>query len=134
MARTPKRETVIDLGGLGSVVVGVPPLPEGGDEDLAVNRISTDQTLTDQGIYIVDSSGGIRTVTLPLLSSVPAGGLRMQFKRVGANEVRIQRNGGDTFEDGTTTKTIFTPYGGFVCFADDQATDWYIGGYLGSVT
>ncbi len=104
------------------------------DDDLSVTRLTSNTTLTDQGIYIVDSSAGIRTITLPLLSAVPITGYRIQIKREGANNVVLQRQGSDTFEDGTTTKTMFLNYSGFVCFADDAASDWMIGGFLGSVS
>jgi hypothetical protein len=119
---------------LGSPAALVSIHASGGDEDLAVSRLTTNTTLTDQGIYIVDSSVGIRTITLPLLSAVPATGYRIQIKREGSFDVILQRQGSDTFEDGTTTKTLFSDFGGFVVFADDAATDWMIGGRLGSVT
>jgi len=101
---------------------------------LSVSRLTVNTTLTDQGIYIVDSSVAIRTITLPLLSAVPSTGYRIHIKREGVNNVILQRQSSDTFEDSTTTKTLFTNWSGFVCFADDAATAWMIGGFFGSVS
>lgn len=133
--RSPKRETVIDLGGQSSVVVGVPFIPpsEGGD-DLAVTEVTGTTTLTTQGIYVATGSSQY-TITLPLLSSVPADGWRIQIKRRNAsNQIIVATNGSDTFEDGTTSKTLFQNYTGFVCFAYQGASDWSLGGRLGAVT
>lgn len=105
----------------------------GGGGGLEVSRLSANTTLTESGIYVV-STAAQRTITLPALSAAPTAGWRVQIKREGVNSVIIQRAGADTFDDGSTSKTIFTDGGGFSCFADDAANDWYIGGYLGAVT
>ncbi len=132
------RSVTLDLGGRFTRTIGVPPPapppPVGGDDDLAVLRLTANTTLTDQGIYIVDSAAAQRTIVLPLLSAVPVTGFRIQIKRVGAQQVFLDTQGADVFDDGAVRKTVFTDFGGFVCFADDAATAWYVGGYLGAVT
>lgn len=106
----------------------------GGSGGLTVTRLTSDTTLTASGIYVVDSVAAIRTITLPALSAAPAAGFRIQIKREGASNVILTRAGADTFEDSTTTKTMFTDYSGFTTFCDSAANDWYIGGFFGSVS
>lgn len=140
-ARTPKRVTILDLGrgGQSSVVVGVytPPPVEGDDDELMpVTRISqnTELSASTGGTYIAQSSSQQITVTLPALSAVPADGVRYLIKREGTNSVIINRAGSDTYEDGSTSKTLYQDYAAISIGADTSANDWYIWGRYGAVT
>lgn len=142
MSRNPKRQTSINLGGLSVVVVGEasapgpPPVGGGEDEDLPVTRTTTNSTLTasDTGTLIVDSSGGIRTITLPLLSTLGADGFVLTVKRHGVNYVDVDTSGSDTFENGTSTIRLFTAYSAVKVVADSAAGVYYLQGYFGAIT
>jgi len=107
----------------------------GGGTGLTVTRLTVDTTLTGSGIYIVDSSAAVRTVTLPALSAVTSSGMIIKIKREGANFVDIVRAGADEFEPGSiTTRRLFTNWSALSIAADSAANYWYDLGYYGAIT
>jgi len=106
------------------------------DGDLmAVTRITTDTSLTASGLYVVDSSVAVRTITLPLLSAVGSDGMVFKIKREGANFVDIVCAGADEFEPGSiTTRRLFTNWSALSIAADSAANYWYDYGYYGAIT
>ena len=65
---------------------------------------------TDLALITTNNPG---TITLPLASSIP--GRVITFKDVlgtfGTNTLTLNTTGGDTFEDGATTKVLSESYG-----------------------
>lgn len=108
----------------------------GGGGGLTVSWITTSQSISSSGIYLVDSSAAIVTLTLPTLSSLGANGyMRVVVKRHGANEVRIDTTTPDNFEPGSVTrKTLAVDFSAISLVAHNSGTYWYEMGYYGSVT
>ena len=110
----------------------------GGSGGLEVVELSSNTVLTASGVYVVDTSGGNRTLTLPLLSSTPAAGFRIQVIRVGTNAgndlVYLNGNGSDEFWDGTTQKTIWDDYGAMSVVAGATSSVWLELGRYRTVT
>ena len=77
----------------------------------------------DNGIVIVDASGGIRTVTLPSASSIYK--YTIIKSDAVANDVTVQVAGGDTFEDGATTSKTLSGQGDSITIVSNGVTAWY---------
>ena len=102
---------------------------------LTVTRHAADATLTASGVYVVDSSAAVRTLTLPALSAAPIGGFRITVKREGAEFVDIDCAGADEFEPGgVSTQRLFNNWSALSLFADSAANYWYELGYYGAIT
>lgn len=59
----------------------------------------------DDGIILVDTSGGAVTVTLPLASGLKTKVFTIKKNTSSANNITIARSGSDTI-DGATSKTV----------------------------
>ncbi len=59
---------------------------------------------SNMGVVNMSSDGGTRVVTTP--DAVASDGLGWLVRRRGSNTVTINLSGGDTFDDGDTTKTL----------------------------
>ena len=106
----------------------------GGGGGLDVDWKTADFTVSAEGIYIVDSTAAIRTVTLPALSSVTATGYRVTVKRTGANYVDVDCAGSDQFEPGSiTTKRLFNDFSAVSLAAHSSGAYWYEFGFYGGV-
>ena len=106
----------------------------GGGGGLDVGWSATSFSVTTEGIYIVNSAGGIRTVTLPALSSVTSTGFRVIIKRTGANYVDVDCAGADEFEPGSiTTKRLFNDFSAVSLAAHSSGSYWYEFGFYGGV-
>ena len=81
---------------------------------------------TTTSFTLLDSRVRSGTVTLPLTTTIP--GRTLTFKdstgAAGVSSVTLSTSGGETFEDGTTTKIINTNYG--VVTLTGGAGKWYI--------
>jgi len=126
--------TVADDSGSEEVDVTIASSATGGGGGLEVSHLSVNTSLTASGIYIVNTSGGNRTMTLPALSGTPSGGYRFQIIREGANLVYVVRAGSDLYWDGTTQKTIFDNYGAVSIVAGPSSTAWLELGRYRTVT
>jgi hypothetical protein len=82
----------------------------GGGSRPVVYSVSADTTIgTDTAIssselervYIVDSSGALRTMTLPQITGNVGNGYRLNIKRSGGNNVDITPNAADNIDGGT---------------------------------
>jgi hypothetical protein len=115
--------------------ITVGSLPTGGGSGgLEVVRLTSDTVLTESGIYVVDTSVGIREITLPILSGTPAEGYQIKVIRDGANFVNFITNAADDFWDTTTQRTLFDDFAASSVAADDAATSWYELGRWRTVT
>jgi len=77
-----------------------------GSAQLPVRSVSTDITVgAEDYTLVVDSSAGVRTITLPAASALT--GRVLNIKRQGANTVNVVADGADTI-DGTGTVAIST--------------------------
>jgi len=110
------------------------PAAGGGGGGLDVFWKSVSWPVISEGVYIVDSTSGIITVTLPLLSSIGAGGYRVVIKRTGANYVDIDCAGADEFEPGSiTTKRLFNDFSAISIAGHASGSYWYEFGFYGGV-
>ena len=77
---------------------------------------------------LVDTSGGTKTITMPLASS--SYGMRVYLKRVGANAVTIARSGSDTFFDTSSVTSLSLASDGakVVLEADAANSRWIVVG------
>ena len=115
--------------------VTVGSLPTGGGgSGLDVTRLTSDTILTASGVYVVDTSVGNRTITLPILSGTPTAGYRIKIIRDGANFVYLNTNAADDYWDTTTQRTLFDDFAASSVAADDAATSWYELGRWRTVT
>jgi hypothetical protein len=98
---------------------------------LVAKEESSNFTL-DRGhsVVNVDSSGGARTVTVPLTSGFK--GVNFLVRRDGSNTVTLNRSGGDTFDDGDTAKTLDSDGAAIGIFSIDDG-EWKIVGTEGTV-
>jgi hypothetical protein len=96
----------------------------GGGGGLDVTELSANTTLTASGVYVVDTSGGNRTITLPILSGSPAEGYRIQVIRDGANFVYVEPNAADDYWDATAQRTLFDPYAAVSVAVGSTGTSW----------
>lgn len=74
---------------------------------------------TDDVIGVTDTSLA-RTITLPPISSMPAGKILVvqdESNAAGTNNITISRAGSDTFRDASTSKAITTNGGTFKCYS-----------------
>ena len=104
--------------------ITVGSLPSGGGGGLDVTELSADTTLTASGVYVVDTSVGNRTITLPILSGTPAAGYRIQIIRDGANLVYLQTNAADDYWDATTQRTLFDTFAAVSVAVGTSGTSW----------
>ena len=77
---------------------------------------------------LVDTSGGTKTITMPLASS--SYGMRVYLKRVGVNAVTIARSGSDTFFDTSSVTSLSLASDGakVVLEADAANSRWIVVG------
>ena len=102
---------------------------------LEVDEFSTNTTLSSNGVYIMDTSGGIRTFTLPILSGTPAAGYRIKVIREGANLLYLDTNAADTYIDGgATRRTLFDNYAALSVTVGPTGTAWFELGRYKTVT
>ena len=95
----------------------------GGSLSLPISTLSSDTTIGIQHYTIIaDSSGGVRTITLPSNSSLLAGRTYI-VKRVGGNNVIIDTNDTATI-DGSNTQTLGSDYDRLMVQSD--GTNWHI--------
>lgn len=91
-------------------------------------------TIALPGEYIVSSSGGVRTVTLPTLASVSRLGFWVAVKREGSNFVDLVAAGSDEFEtSGISTKRLFNDFSTVGVRAHASGSVWYEWGFFGGV-
>lgn len=99
---------------------------------------SADWTIgaTEGGVYVVDTTSGNITATLPAVSAVATTGMRLVFKRLGANYLYVTCAGSDHFDlDGTTTKTLWSDDNALsIAALPGVALTWMEFGYFGAVT
>jgi hypothetical protein len=96
--------------------------------------IGTDTAISSselERVYIVNSSGGVRTMTLPQITGNVGDGYKIQIKRDGGNNVVVTANGADRIENGGTggSQTLSVDKSSFtlVCADNPSAqTNWYI--------
>ena len=94
----------------------------GGSLSLPISTLSSDTTIGIQHYTIIaDSSGGVRTITLPSNSSLLAGRTYI-VKRVGGNNI-IDTNDTATI-DGSNTQTLGSDYDRLMVQSD--GTNWHI--------
>lgn len=84
------------------------------------------------GLVIVTSDDGVRTLTLPSAATAGRGGYLII--RDGSNNVVLNRAGSDTFNDGSTSKTLASDGASIAVVSQQNQTTWYITGERGSVT
>jgi hypothetical protein len=106
----------------------------GGGAGLDVTRLTSDTILTASGVYVVDTSVGNRTITLPILSGTPTAGYRIKVIRDGANFVYLETNAADDYWDATTQRTLIDDFAASSVAVDDAATSWYELGRWRTVT
>lgn len=102
--------------------------------DPAWTELSSDTVLTASGQYLVDSSVGNRTITLPALSAVGADGMNIIVARDGAYLVYVKRAGSDTYWDSAIQRTLNDDAAVVSIFAGDTSTTWRERGYFRTVT
>lgn len=106
----------------------------GATSDMPVSYVSTDTTLSTQGIYIVDSSSQNITMTLPAISAVGTDGLKFTIIREGDNFVYVVAAGSDEYWDTLVQKTIYDDYGAVAIVAHDTDDEWHELGRFKTVT
>jgi hypothetical protein len=107
----------IAYGGTGAATAG-----SAANKLLAVTSVSTSVTLNNNdGVVLVDATGGIRTITLPLAST----NYKYVIKKIDstANTVVINCAGGNTIE-GASSRTLSTQYQ-FETLVSNGTT-WYL--------
>lgn len=105
-------------GGTGASTPGA-----GANKLTAINNITGSVTLTSNDrVALVNASGGVRTITLPLATGL----YQYVIKKIdsSSNNVIINAAGGNQIE-GVSSKTLTTQYD-FITLASDGATNWYI--------
>lgn len=103
----------IGAGNLGNVFI------DRCDRARTATAISATAIQTDEIIGVTDTSA-LRTITLPAISSMPAGKMLTvadESNAAGTNNITISRAGADTFLGGATTKVINTNGGIFRCYS-----------------
>lgn len=94
---------------------------------LAVKTAAYTIATADPKLAQIDSTGGAFTLTLPSAAAIGAGG-EVWIKDVGGalatNAVTLARQGGDQFEDGTTSKALATNRGVWKYYSDGTSR-WY---------
>lgn len=84
------------------------PSGGGGGSGLSVFYVTSSQTISVGGVYVVNTSGGNRTITLPLVSTVGSTGMRVVVKRLGGNYCYVVTQGSDHFDlDSIDQKTLW---------------------------
>lgn len=92
-------------------------------------------TISESGVYLVDSSTQVVTATLPALAAVGADGMRVIIKRHGANYVDVDTNAADDFEPGSLqTLRLFTNWSALSLAGSTAGDYWYELGFYGSIT
>ena len=92
-------------------------------------------TISESGVYIVDSSSAVVTATLPALAAVGSTGMRVIVKRHGSNYVDVDTNAADDFEPGSLqTIRLFTNWSALSLAGSLSGDYWYELGFYGSVT
>lgn len=104
----------------------------GGGGDESASWLTTSQTLTSAGHYIVDSSGGTRTITLPDLATTGDGWV-VTVKRYGANTVTVTCSGSDTFDTAKTSYVLAQDYSALKVAGIGTENRWFEFGYLGGL-
>jgi hypothetical protein len=120
-----------------SVALGVKwaAAPGAGGGGMPVTVANGNVTVSAAGIWIVQSDGGVRTVTLPLISNTTTAGMRVVIKREGSNFVDVDCAGSDDFEPGgISTQRLFTNWSALSLVANTSANYWYELGYYGAIT
>lgn len=108
----------VAYGGTGAGNAG-----EAANNLIAVLSIAGSPTLDEtHGVVIVDSDAGNRTVTLPDASSVYRYTI---IKSAAANNVDINVQVGDTFEDGASTSKTLTTLGESATIVSDGTSTWW---------
>lgn len=95
----------------------------GGSLTLPITTLSSDTTIGIQHYTIIcDSSGGVKTITLPSNSNLLTGRVYI-VKRVGSNNVVVATNDSATI-DGASTQTLSSNYERITVQSD--GTNWHI--------
>lgn len=128
--------TVADDAGSEEVDVTIAAAASGGSAGLDHFLVSSNTTITSAGIYVVNSTSQVVTLTLPLVSSVPATGFIVRAKRLGTNLVYLATQGADHFDlNGITTKVLFVDDAAIMVSAmSGVANTWMEWGLYGTVT
>lgn len=114
------------------VQIGDLPTGGGGGSGVPDSQLVTSNTTLDSGdgVILVDSDGGTRTITLPQVSTV--SGITYTIMRVGSNTVTIQRSGTDTiWLDGTSSTSIDLLTEGGALTVTGLSGVWYVLGASG---
>jgi len=128
--------TVADDSNNEEVDVTIASSGGGGGGGDSVYYQTTNFTITANGIYVVNTSAGNRTVTLPLVSSLGATGMKVTVKRLGTNYVYLVTQGSDHFDlAGVTQKTLWNDDNAIsVAAIPTVANTWMELGYFGAVS
>jgi hypothetical protein len=106
--------------------IGVAPsntLQVNGPIATKIRSVSANTSLdATDSIVIVDTSGGNRTITLPVMDATTAG-RELKIFNVGTNNLTIQRQGGSEKINNANSLTSTTRYEVFVVVGD--GTDWW---------
>ena len=107
----------------------------GGGGGLTVEYKTSSWTVNAAGVYVVNTSGGNVTATLPLVSATGTDGMRLTFKRLGANYLYVVCAGSDHFDlVGTTQKTLWNDDNALsIAAIPTVANTWMEFGYYGAV-
>jgi hypothetical protein len=89
----------------------------------SVTNVSSDVSTSGEGVYIVDSSGAARTLTLS--SADAEDGNQVSVKRNGANTVTVDTEGSETIDD-ATTQDIQNDDDSLVVVFNASASNWEI--------
>lgn len=92
----------------------------------AIKSISAAYTAKpDDGIILVDTSGGAITVTLPLASGLKTKIFTIKKNTNSANNITVARSGTDTIDEGTSKTVSGTSYE-YSRFISDGSNWWTI--------
>ena len=109
-----------------SLGIGVAPsntLQVNGPIATKIRSVSANTSLdATDSIVIVDTSGGNRTITLPVMDATTAG-RELKIFNVGTNNLTIQRQGGSEKINNANSLTSTTRYEVFVVVGD--GSDWW---------
>ena len=102
--------------------------------EMPVSYLSSNTTLSTQGIYVVDTDSANIVITLPDLSTIGTDGIELVVIRDGSNYLYVVGNGTDTYWDTTSQKTIFDDFGAVAVVAHDTDDEWHELGRFRTVT
>ena len=118
-----------------SVTVPTPTVATSGEaSEMPVSYLSSNTTLSTQGIYVVDTDSANIVITLPDLSTIGTDGIELVVIRDGSNYLYVVGNGTDTYWDTTSQKTIFDDFGAVAVVAHDTDDEWHELGRFRTVT